>query len=89
MLIERVLIEEEVKQKILQKHNVRAREIRHVFDRDPYMTRTRDDRYLMIGKAHTRFLTVIFEYSQNTAFVVTAYDAADWQKNLYKEKKET
>lgn len=87
MRIDGIIIEEGVKRKILEKHNVRAVDIKDVFLGDPLFLRSRDGRYVAIGRSDGRMLAVVFEYGNGTAYVVTAYASSEWQKKLYKKKK--
>jgi len=48
--------------------------------------RVKDGRYMAIGFIN-RHLTVIFEYSQGVAKIVTTYPSSDWQIRLYKRSK--
>ncbi|MFB6208712.1 MAG: hypothetical protein ABEJ56_01085 [Candidatus Nanohaloarchaea archaeon] len=87
MIIEDVLIEDRIKRKILSKHGVKASRIKDVFSGRPLIRKSKDDRYMAIGKSGNTFHTVIFDYRDKTAFVVTAYKSSEWQKNLYKNQR--
>ena len=87
MIIEHVIIEDKIKEKILEKHNVTAEEIRNVLFQNPLVIRTKKPRYLAIGFDY-RYLTIVFEYARKTANIVTAYPSSKWQKKLYKSKRE-
>jgi len=86
MIIENIIIEDKVKEKVLDKHNVTAEEIKSVLLRNPLVLRTKEKRYLAIGFGN-RYLTIVFEYFRKTANIVTAYPSSEWQKKLYKSKK--
>ena len=86
MKIRGFLIEDNVKQKILYKHNVRADDIKEVISNNPYIFRASNDRYIAIGKNH-RFITFVFEIKQDIAFIITAYPSSDAQRKLYKHKR--
>lgn len=86
MIIENVIIEDKVKEKVLEKHDVTAYEIENILLGSPLMLRAKEKRYLAIGFYH-RYLTVVFEYQRNTANIITAYPSSEWQMKLYKEKK--
>lgn len=86
MKISKVLIEDKIKEKILYKHNIRASEIKEVLFSNPYVLKTREKRYMAIGK-HQRFVTIIFEMTKDTAFIITAYPSSDAQRKLYKLKR--
>lgn len=72
MRISDILIEDKIKEKILAKHNLSASEIKHVILAKPYVLRARGNRYMAIGH-YARFITIIFEMVDSTAFIVTAY----------------
>ena len=86
MKINNVLIEDRIKEKILNKHNVTALEIKQVILNKPYFVKTRNNRYMAIGY-YQRFITIIFEIIKDTAFIITAYPSSEAQKKLYKHKK--
>ena len=81
-----ILIEDKVKEKILNKHNVKSSEIKQVILNDPYVAKSGKNRYIAIG-FYQRFLTIIFEMEKNTAVIVTAYPSTVAQRKLYKLKK--
>lgn len=86
MYIADVLIEEKIKEKILQKHNVSATEIKTILLNKPYALRARENRYMAIG-CHNRFITAVFTMKKTTAFIITAYPSSDAQIRLYKSKR--
>ena len=79
-------IEDRVKEKILDKHNVTAFEIKNVLLNKPLVLKTKLDRYLAVG-FHYRYITVAFEYKTKTANIITAYPSSEWQIKLYKQKR--
>jgi len=81
-----ILIEDKVKEKILNKHNVRSLEIKQVILGDPYVVKSGKNRYMAIG-FYQRFLTIIFEMEKDTAIIITAYPSTTAQGKLYKVKK--
>ncbi len=85
MRIADILIEDMIKEKILQKHNIRASEIKNVFIKRPYVLRAHGQRYMAIGY-DTRFVTIIFEMAKTTAYIITAYPSSETQIRLYKTK---
>ena len=60
MKISKVVIEDEVKEKILDKHNIRASEIKEILLNNPYVLKARKGRYMAIGYSN-KYLTIIFE----------------------------
>tara|TARA_Y100000310_G_C20302465_1_gene632453 strand:- start:412 stop:672 length:261 start_codon:yes stop_codon:yes gene_type:complete len=86
MKIRQILVSFEVQKKIFKKHNVKRTEIEGVFFDEPYFFKTRSNRYVAIGLVR-RYITVVFNYKEGTAVVVTAYEASKWQKKVYKEKR--
>ncbi len=86
MRIRGFLIEEDIKRKILYKHDVRAEDIKEIIFNNPYILKIRDNRYLAIGKNH-KFITLIFEVLKDIAVIITAYPSSDAQRKLYKSKR--
>ena len=86
MKIEKILIEDRIKEKILYEHKIRASEIKEVLLDNPYVLKTRENRYLAIGFCN-RFITIVFEMAGGTAFIITAYPSSDTQRKLYKLKR--
>ena len=86
MFIRNVLIEDKIKEKIADKHNVQAIEIKNIFFNSPLILKTRFSRFIAIGHFQ-RYLTVIFEYNKGTANIITAYPSSDAQIKLYKKKR--
>ena len=86
MIIENVIIEDKVKEKILEKHDVTAFELENVLLSRPLVLKAKENRYLAIGFYH-RYLTIVFEYNKRNANIITAYPSSEWQVKLYKEKK--
>ena len=52
MKISGILIEDKIKEKILYKHNVRASEIEEILFLNPYTLKTKENRYMAIGKSN-------------------------------------
>jgi len=86
MMVKNAIIEDKIKEKILEKHNVTAEEMKNILLQNPLVLRTKKKRYLAIG-FDRRYLTIVFKYSRSTANIVTAYPSSRWQINLYKNKK--
>jgi len=82
MYISECIISIEIQQKIFKKHNLARVEIEDVFWHKPYYFRTRKNRYMAIGQN----VTVVFEYRNKAAVVITAYRSSRWQKKLYQRK---
>lgn len=86
MIIKQVLISEDVKRKIFEKHGVSFEEIENGLLRgNPLVYKTTEGRYLALTHHH-RYLTVIFIYESPNAQVITAYPSSPWQIKLYKKK---
>lgn len=81
-----ILIEDKIKEKILHKHNIRALDIKETLINNPYVLRTRENRYMAIGY-YQKHITIIFEIIKNIAFIITAYPSSDAQRKLYKLKR--
>lgn len=86
MLIRNVLIEDKVKEKIIEKHGVHATEIKNILLNNPLVLKTRFNRIMAIGHFQ-RYLTIIFEYSKGIADIITAYPSSEAQIKLYKKKR--
>ncbi len=86
MKISKIIIEDKIKEKILYKHGIRASEVKEMMLSDPYVLKTRENRYMAIGYSQ-RFITAILELTRDIAFIVTAYPSSDAQRKLYKRKK--
>lgn len=80
-----ILIEDKIKEKILNKHNITASEIKQIILNKPYILKARKNRYIAIGY-YQRFITIIFEMIKSNAFIITAYPSSDAQIKLYKLK---
>ncbi|MEK6952958.1 MAG: hypothetical protein AABX29_08145 [Nanoarchaeota archaeon] len=72
MKISGIFIEDKIKEKILNKHNVEADEIKQTIFSNTLVLKTKENRYMVIGH-HQRYLTIIFEMYHGTAFIITAY----------------
>lgn len=86
MRISKILIEDKIKEKIFQKHGTKASEIKNILFSNPYVLKTKENRYMAIGKDQ-RFITIIFEMVKDSAFIITGYPSLDAQRKLYKLKK--
>ena len=86
MIIAKVLIDEDIKRKILEKHGVYLEEIENgLLSGKPLFYKAKENKYIAFT-FHHRFITIIFTYNHSSASIVTAYPSAQWQKNLYKKK---
>ena len=86
MRITSILIEGKIKEKILDKHNIEATEIKQIIFSNPLILKSRKDRYITIGY-YQRYLTIVFEIYDNIAFIITAYPSSEAQIKLYKKKR--
>ena len=85
MLIREIHLKEAVEKK-LQEHNVTESEAEDALLRDePKYLKARSGRYMAIGQAQ-RFITIIFEYANGIAMIVTAYPSSESQIKLYHRK---
>jgi uncharacterized DUF497 family protein len=87
MKISSILIEDNIKEKILEKRGIKAFEIKNILLNNPYVLKSGKDRYMALGKVQ-KYITIIFEMAKNTAFIVTAYPSSEAQRKLYKLKRE-
>ncbi len=81
-----IVIEDKVKEKILTKHNVKAKEIKEVLLSNPLVLRAKYQRYIAIGKSE-RYLTIIFESKKDVTNIITAYPSSEAQIRLHKRKR--
>ena len=81
-----ILIEERIKEKIFDKHAIDAEEIEQIMLSNPFILKSKEQRYMAIGY-YKRYITIIFEMIQNSAFIITAYPSSEAQKALWKRKK--
>ncbi len=86
MRISKIKVSVEVQEKVFKKHNVSRDELEAVFFDDPYYFRDRKGRYVAIGFIGS-YVTVVFEFSEGCAEIITAYRSSKWQKKLYRMKK--
>jgi len=85
MRIRKILIEGLAREKIL-KHGLQAGEVENaLLHGNPKITKERYRRYVAIT-SHNRYITVIFEYANFNAEVITAYKSSDWQIRKYQRK---
>jgi len=87
MKIEKVIIEDQIKEKVFSKHHVEALEIKGVLMSNPLVFKSKLGRYLAIGNCY-RFVTIIFECKGKTANIITAYPSSQSQIKLYKKKRQ-
>jgi len=85
MIIREVQIVKKIEHKIYKKHGVIFYEVKNGLVLNPYVKKTSDGRYFAITKFN-RFITVIFEYENNIADVITAYPSSKWQIKLFKKR---
>jgi len=85
MNIKAVVIDKFVKIKIYHKHGIKFKEIKELFLNNPWVRRTRDNKYMAINLAQ-RYITVVFTYNQGIADIITAYPSSNWQIRMFKRK---
>ena len=86
MKIKAVLIEDKVKEKVLDKHSVEAEEIREVLLGRLVVLKSKEERYVAFGTSK-RYLTVVFTYREGVANIITAYPSSEAQVRLSKKKR--
>ena len=89
MLIRKVTISIDVKNKIYEKHNVTAKEVEDIFcNNNPIFRRVSADQYLTIG-LWNRYITIYFRYDDKTkeARITTAYPSSKKEIGFYKKNK--
>ncbi len=87
MLIKEVQIDKIIERKIYKKHGVIFYEVKNGLLSNPYVKKTKDDRYIAIT-TFSIFITVIFTYENRIVDIITAYPSSKWQIKLFKNKKE-
>jgi len=85
MRFDNIIIEDKIKEKILSKHNVEAREIINVLLGRHLILKTKMERYIAIGY-YQRYLTLIFEKKWKNTNIVTAYHRQRLKLSFIKEK---
>ncbi len=86
MLIKELHLEPSVEAKMALKHGVIKSEIEAaLFSDEPKYFKARNGRYMAVGRAQ-RLITIIFEYHEGIAEVITAYLSSEWQRKLYERK---
>ena len=85
MRFDNIIIEDRIKEKILSKHKVRADEVKETLLNKPLFLKTKFNRYIAIGHCQ-RYITIIFEFNNKTANIITAYSSSNSQIKLYKKK---
>ena len=86
MQIKELHLEPSVEAKITLKHGVMKSEIdAALFLDEPKYFKARNGRYMAVGKAQ-RLITIIFEYHEGIASVITGYSSSKWQRKLYERK---
>lgn len=85
MRIRELRLKVSVEEKV-QEHGVTKSEVEDALLRDePKYLKARSGRYMAICQAQ-RFITIIFEYADEIATIVTAYPSSEWQIKLYHRK---
>lgn len=85
MKIRSVLIGEKAQEKIL-KHGLQRSEVENgLHFGKPKFSKDRYGRYLAITHFN-RYITIVFEYVDFNADIVTAYPSEEWQIKKYKRK---
>ena len=85
MRIRKVLIEEWAQGKIIE-HGLKRKEVENgIFFGNPKFLKDKYGRYVAITH-YNRYITVVFEYVNFNANVITAYPSSDWQIRKYKRK---
>ena len=72
----------------IQEHHVNYLEVEEAFDRKHYFFRTRNDRYILLGRsAMGRYLFIVFiRKGQGTARVISARNRTQRDRRLYRRK---
>ena len=85
MKIRKVLIEEWAQEKIIG-HGLKRKEVENgIYFGSPKFSKDKYGRYVAITN-HNRYITVVLEYANFNANVITAYPSSNWQIRKYKRK---
>ena len=85
----RIIIKHHIATKIEKKHGVKVSEVLEVFEGKIYTKKVGKKRYCVIGRTLAgRFLTIFVDKKGKLLEVVTARDATDSEKRLYRIKVE-
>ena len=85
MKIRKVLIEDLAQEKILE-HGLEIGEVENgMLFGNPKFLKDRYGRYVAITN-YNRYITIVFNYDDFNANVITAYPSSDWQIKRYKRK---
>jgi len=85
MKIRKVSIDELAQEKVLE-HGLKIDEVENgILFGNPNFSKDRYGRYLAITH-HNLYITIVFEYVNFCAYVITAYPSSDWQIRKYKRK---
>lgn len=87
MRISRIVIDKKIKEKILYKHSIRASEIKEILLNNPYILKAKYGRYIAI-EFYQKYITIVFEFIEDIAYIITAYSSSDHQRKLYKHKRQ-
>lgn len=87
MKIKRVIIKERIEEKIFYKHNITVFEIEQALFNNPYVLKAKLNRYMAINWFQ-KYITIIFEFKDDIAEVITAYPSSETQRKLYKHKRQ-
>ena len=87
MKISEVIIKRKIEEKIFYKHNITLFEIEEALFNNPYITKTRNGRYVAVNWVYG-YITIIFEFDRSRAEIVIAYPSSDPQRKLFKRKKQ-
>ena len=85
MKIGKIIILEVVEEHML-KHGITSEDVENALRLgNPIFSKDRNDRYLALTPSN-KYLTIIFEYKNSDALIITAYQSSDWQIRKYKRK---
>jgi hypothetical protein len=85
MRINQVVISLAIVEKIETEHGVDIEDVKAALSGDVQAFKAKYGRYMVIART-PYCITIIFDYRQGIADVVTAYPASDWQVRLLKRK---
>lgn len=91
MIINDIHIADNIRVKLLFKHNVDEEEIREVFlgyySNDIYIVSGKSRTYNVYGRtSEGRYLYIVFKLRSKVAHIITSYEMDDVMKRFYKKK---
>lgn len=85
MRINKVVISLIVLEKIESEHGLSIEQVKQALLGEVQAFKAKYGRYMVIAHT-TQYITIIFDYKQGIADLITAYPSSDWQIDFFKRK---